>query len=163
MTKIQELALAMINYDNGDPKRIQHFCKVHSYSKLIGECEGIDKDTLFILEAAALTHDIGIHYCEEKYGNCNGKLQEKEGPAIAKKLLSEIGFTDTVSDRVQYLIAHHHTYDNIDGIDYQILVEADFLVNMLEDEFGEDAIIKAYENIFKTETGKKICAEMFME
>ena len=160
---INKLHLKMVELYKGDPKRIQHFCKVHSYSKLIGECEGIDKDTLFILEAAALTHDIGIHYCEEKYGNCNGKLQEKEGPAIAKKLLSEIGFTDTVSDRVQYLIAHHHTYDNIDGIDYQILVEADFLVNMLEDELGEDAIIKAYENIFKTETGKKICAEMFME
>ena len=160
---INKLHLKMVELYKGDPKRIQHFCKVHSYSKLIGECEGIDKDTLFILETAALTHDIGIHYCEEKYGNCNGKLQEKEGPAIAKKLLSEIGFTDTVSDRVQYLIAHHHTYDNIDGIDYQILVEADFLVNMLEDELGEDAIIKAYENIFKTETGKKICTEMFME
>ena len=160
---INKLHLKMVELYKGDPKRIQHFCKVHSYSKLIGECENIDEDTLFILEAAALTHDIGIHYCEEKYGNCNGKLQEKEGPAIAKKLLSEIGFTDTVSDRVQYLIAHHHTYDNIDGIDYQILVEADFLVNMLEDELGEDAILKAYENIFKTQTGKKICREMFME
>lgn len=160
---INRLHLKMIELYKGDPKRIQHFCKVHSYSKLIGECEGIDKDTLFILETAALTHDIGIHYCEEKYGNCNGKLQEKEGPAIAKRLLSEIDFTDTVSDRVQYLIAHHHTYDNIDGIDYQILVEADILVNMLEDELGKDSIIKAYENIFKTETGKKICREMFME
>ena len=160
---INRLHLKMIELYKGDPKRIQHFCKVHSYSKLIGESEGIDKDTLFILETAALTHDIGIHYCEEKYGNCNGKLQEKEGPVIAKRLLSEIDFTDTVSDRVQYLIAHHHTYDNIDGIDYQILVEADFLVNMLEDELGKDSIIKAYENIFKTETGKKICREMFME
>lgn len=25
---------------------------------------------------------------------CNGKLQEKEGPAIAKKLLSELGIED---------------------------------------------------------------------
>lgn len=50
----------MIRLYSGDAKRIQHFCKVHSYAKLIAEMEQVDKDTLFILEAAALTHDIGI-------------------------------------------------------------------------------------------------------
>ena len=127
---INKLHLAMIELYSNDAKRIQHFCKVHSYAKLIAETENVDKKCLFIIETAALTHDIGIHVCEEKYGNCNGKLQEKEGPAIAKKLLEKLGFDKDVSDRVQYLIAHHHTYDNIDGIDYQILVEADFLVNI---------------------------------
>ncbi len=58
--------------------------------------------------------------------------KEKEGPAIAEKLLGELGFDQDVSNRVQYLIAHHHTYDNINEIDYQILVEADFLVNIME-------------------------------
>ena len=158
---INKLHLAMINLYQGDSKRIQHFCKVHSYAKLIGEMENVDKDTLFILEAAALTHDIGIHLCEEKYGNCDGKLQEKEGPDIAKKMLADLGFEDAVSDRVQYLIAHHHTYTNIDCIDYQILVEADFLVNMHEDCLSADAIESAYNKIFKTESGKKICREMF--
>ena len=102
---INKLHLAMIKLYSGDAKRIQHFCKVHSYAKLIGQTENIDKKNLFILEAAALTHDIGIHICEEKYGNCNGKLQEKEGPLIAEKLLKELGFEDDVCDRVLYLIA----------------------------------------------------------
>lgn len=159
---INKLHLEMINLYQGDAKRIQHFCKVHSYAKLIGEMENIDKDKLFILEAAALTHDIGIHLCEEKYGNCNGKLQEKEGPDIAKSLLSALGFDEAVSDRVQYLIAHHHTYNNIDGIDYQILVEADFLVNIYEDSLSKSAVKSAYNKIFKTEYGKKICKEMFL-
>lgn len=158
---INKLHLAMIKLYRGDSKRIQHFCKVHSYAKLIGEMENDDKDKLFILETAALTHDIGIHVCEEKYGNCNGKLQEKEGPDIAKKMLSDLGFEDAVSERVQYLIAHHHTYSDIDGIDYQILVEADFLVNMHEDNLSTDAIETAYNKIFRTETGKRICKEMF--
>lgn len=158
---INKLHLAMINLYQGDSKRIQHFCKVHSYAKLIGEMENVDKDTLFILEAAALTHDIGIHLCEEKYGNCDGKLQEKEGPDIAKKMLADLGVEDAVSDRVQYLIAHHHTYTNIDCIDYQILVEADFLVNMYEDSLPIDAIETAYNKIFRTESGKRICKEMF--
>jgi predicted metal-dependent HD superfamily phosphohydrolase len=145
----------------GDPKRIQHFCKVHSYAKLIAEMENVDKETQFVIEVAALTHDIGIHLCEEKYGNCNGKLQEKEGPALAGKLLNRLGINEAVSERVQYLIAHHHTYSNVDGIDYQILIEADFLVNFYEDQISKDAIDHAYNNIFKTETGKKLCREMY--
>ena len=158
---INKLHLAMIELYKGDAKRIQHFCKVHSYAKLIAETENVDKKCLFTIEAAALTHDIGIHFCEEKYGNCNGKLQEKEGPAIAEKLLGELGFDQDVSGRVQYLIAHHHTYDNIDEIDYQILVEADFLVNIMEDGLLKDAALKAYHNIFKTPCGKRMCREMF--
>ena len=108
-----------------------------------------------------MTHDIGIHLCEEKYGNCNGKLQEKEGPALAEKLLTKLGFMKDVAERVMYLIAHHHTYDDINGIDYQILVEADFLVNMYEDGLSKDVVEHAYNKIFKTDSGMKICAEMF--
>lgn len=158
---INRLHYEMIRLYSGDPKRIQHFCKVHSYAKLIAEMEHVDADILFILEAAALTHDIGIHLCEEKYGSSNGKLQEKEGPAIAEKLLKELQFEEKVIERVKYLIAHHHTYDAIDGIDYQILVEADFLVNILEDGLAKEAALQAYQNIFKTESGKNICQEMF--
>ena len=158
---INQLHLAMIELYKGDAKRIQHFCKVHSYAKLIAETENVDKNWQFIIEAAALTHDIGIHICEEKYGSCNGKLQEKEGPAIAEKLLGELGFDRNVSERVQYLIAHHHTYGNINEMDYQILVEADFLVNIMEEGSSKEAAIKAYQNIFKTSCGKKICREMF--
>ena len=158
---INQLHLAMIELYKGDAKRIQHFCKVHSYAKLIAETENVDENCLFIIEAAALTHDIGIHICEEKYGSCNGKLQEKEGPAIAEKLLGELGFDRNVSERVQYLIAHHHTYGNINEMDYQILVEADFLVNIMEEGSSKEAAIKAYQNIFKTSCGKKICREMF--
>ena len=158
---INRLHYEMIRLYSGDPMRIQHFCKVHSYAKLIAEMEHVDASTLFILEAAALTHDIGIHLCEEKYGSSNGKLQEKEGPAIAEKLLKELQFEENVIERVKYLIAHHHTYDAIDGIDYQILVEADFLVNYFEDGLDQERIKTSAEKIFKTETGKKIVKEMF--
>ena len=158
---INRLHYEMIRLYSGDPMRIQHFCKVHSYAKLIAEMEHVDADTLFILEAAALTHDIGINLCEEKYGSSNGKLQEKEGPAIAEKLLKELQFEENVIERVKYLIAHHHTYDAIDGIDYQILVEADFLVNYFEDHLETESIKKSVKKIFKTETGIRIATEMF--
>ena len=159
---LNKLHIAMIELYSGDAKRIQHFCKVHSYARLIAKMEQVDEKTLFIIETAALTHDIGIHICEEKYGECGGKLQEKEGPPLAEKLLEKLGFETEISERVQYLIAHHHTYNNIDGIDYQILVEADFLVNMYEDNLSKDAVLKAFDNIFKTESGRQLCKDMYM-
>lgn len=158
---ISSLIDEMIAYDKGDPRRIQHFMKVHDFARTIGQLEGLDEQTLYILESAAVVHDIGIHVCEEKYGSCEGKLQEKEGPAIAKELLERLGYEQEVINRICYLVGHHHTYTNIDGIDYQILVEADFLVNMYEDGVSPDAVRKAYQNIFKTESGRKICRNMF--
>lgn len=159
--RLGENFMDMIAYYDGDPKRIQHFTKVHSYARLIGIGEELDDASLFILEAAAYTHDIGIRVAEEKYGRCDGKLQEQEGPIIAQKMLSQLGFENYIVERICFLIGHHHTYDNIDGLDYQILVEADFLVNLYEDDAGNRAIDKAYKRIFKTETGKKIFRLMF--
>ena len=159
--QIDHLFMDMIAYYDGDPKRIQHFTKVHSYARLIGIGEELEDASLFILEAAAYTHDIGIRVAEEKYGRCDGKLQEQEGPIIAQKMLSQLGFENYIVERICFLIGHHHTYDNIDGLDYQILVEADFLVNLYEDDAGHRAIDKAYKRIFKTETGKKIFRLMF--
>lgn len=158
---ISSLIDEMIAYDKGDPRRIQHFMKVHDFARTIGQLEGLDEQTLYILESAAVVHDIGIHVCEEKYGSCEGKLQEKEGPAIAKELLERLGYEQEVINRICYLVGHHHTYTNIDGVDYQILVEADFLVNMYEDGVSPDAVRKAYQNIFQTENGRKICRNMF--
>lgn len=157
----KKLMNQMIRYYAGDPKRIQHFIKVHSFAKLIGEMEGLDKDTQEILEVTALIHDIGIKPAEEKFGNCNGKLQEQEGPPVAESMLLELGYDKDLIDRVCFLVGHHHTYSDIDGLDYQILVEADFLVNIYEDELDETATKTAYTKIFQTESGKKICREMF--
>lgn len=159
--QLDDLFMDMIAYYYGDPKRIQHFTKVHSYARLIGVGENLDDTSLFILEAAAYTHDIGIRVAEEKYGKCDGKLQEQEGPIVAQKMLSQLGFENYMVERICFLIGHHHTYDNIDGLDYQALVEADFLVNLYEDDAGNRAIDKAYKKIFRTNTGKKIFRLMF--
>ena len=61
------------------------------------------------------------------------------------------------------MIGHHHTYKNIEGMDYQILVEADFLVNIYEDEIKKDAVEYVKSNIFKTESGKQLLTNMYIE
>ena len=159
--KEEILIRAMTKYNKHDPKRIQHLIKVHSLAKTIGILENIDKKDLFILETAAILHDIGIKVSEEKYGNCSGKLQEKEGPKEAEKMLEKFGYDREVIDRVCYLIGNHHTYDNIDGIDYQILVEADFLVNIYEDNLKKESIENIKNKIFKTKTGINFIETMY--
>lgn len=158
---IDKLTMEMIAFDKGDAMRIQHFIKVHRFAQLIARGEHVDEHTQYITEMAAVVHDIGIHPAEEKYGKSNGKYQEELGPAPARKMLTALGIDAADIDRVCYLVGHHHTYTNIDGIDYRILVEADFLVNLYEDNIPKNSIDSAYHKIFKTETGKRICELMF--
>jgi hypothetical protein len=159
---MEDLIVKMTEFNAGDPKRIQHFLKVYEFAHVIGIREGLDPETLHILEMVAILHDIGIRPSEEKYGRCDGKMQEQEGPAYAKEILAQFPeVTAAETDRICYLIAHHHTYENVDGLDYRILLEADFLVNALEDDLPKEAIRKSRENVFETETGVYLLNTMF--
>lgn len=68
-----------------------------------------------------------------------------------------------MTERVCWLVAHHHTYDPVEGIDHQILIEADFLVNLFENSRPAEAVRSAYERIFRTGTGRLLCRRMFVE
>lgn len=151
----------MTAYDTGDPRRIHHFLKVYGFARAIGELEGLDRDTQRILEIAALTHDIGIKLSESKYGSTAGGYQQIEGPPEAQRLLARLGVDEAVIDRVCWLIAHHHTYTDIQGMDYQILVEADFLVNMYEDDMPAESIRSIHDKIFRTGSGKKLLRTIY--
>lgn len=155
--KIDLLEQKMILFYQHDPMRIQHLVKVHRFAQMIGRMEHLDEHMQFITECAALVHDIGIRPAEEKFGSSNGKLQEQEGPAYAHKMLKELCFSEADVSRICYLVGHHHTYSNIDGIDYQILVEADFLVNFYEDHMDQHTIQTVLQKIFQTNAGKKLC------
>lgn len=157
-----ELIIKMTEFNAGDPKRIQHLIKVYEFAHVIGIKEDLDENVLRILDIASILHDIGIRPAEEKYGCCNGKLQEKEGPEYARKMLQEFpNITKEEIDRVCFLIAHHHTYKDVKGLDYRILLEADFLVNALEDEMDKKAIIHFRDTVFKTKTGTYLLNTMF--
>ena len=170
MLTIPQLTEKMIAFSAGNTADIHHFLCVWAYAKTIGEAEGLDEKTLFLLEATAIIHDISCPLCREKYGNTDGKHQEAESPRLVRDFLADSGFDAELIDRISYLIAHHHTMTGIDGMDYQILIEADFLVNLYEDGrpdgdggFVPDkaAVETAYQRIFATETGKWICRSMF--
>ena len=158
---LNSLYREMINYEAGCPARAQHLVKVHSFARHIALMEGVDEHTRFVIEAAALVHDIGIKPALEKHGSSAGPLQEKEGAPIARNLLLRLGFDSADADRVAFLVGHHHTYDAIDGPDYQILVEADFLVNYYENSMDKEHIAESVARIFRTKTGTEMARMMF--
>jgi HD superfamily phosphodiesterase len=161
MTLLAKLTEAMLEHEKGCPQRSGHFLKVYGYAKAIGELEGLDEQTQFILQTAALVHDIGIRPSREKFNSSAGTYQEKEGPPVARAMLARLGFAGPVIERVCWLVAHHHTYTDIEGADYQILVEADFLVNMHEEEMSAQAVQGAYRKIFTTEAGRRFCRAIY--
>ena len=158
---MEPLVTAMIAYERGVPQRVQHFLKVYAFAQAIAQGEGADEATCRVLEAAALVHDIGIKPALEIYGSSAGPHQEELGPGPAREMLTGLGYDPALVERVAYLVGHHHSYGQIDGLDYQILVEADFLVNLFEESEKKEAILSAYRRIFKTDAGKTLCRQMF--
>ncbi len=161
MISVETILREAVSYDSPDVKRINHFLKVYSFAKMIGEGEQLPCKEQYILEIAAVLHDIGIRESERKYGSCDGKYQEIEGPVIAKEMLERLGVENEVVERVCFLIGHHHTYDQVDGPDYQILIEADFFVNAYEGEMDIQTMRNVYERIFQTVTGKVLFEKMY--
>ena len=150
----------IFDYDPDGPN-IHHLMAVHGYSRMIAQMENVDEHTLLITELAAYLHDIGVKISKEKYGNSQPQYQEKEGPIIARELLVPMGLPAEDVERICFIIGHHHTYKAIDGIDFQILVEADYIVNLMEGYCKRESIPEMKKNIFKTETGKYLLEQMF--
>lgn len=162
---IAELMEKMIDYTAADSTMVHHdvnhFMKVWGFARTIGAEEGLDEKTLFTVEAAAILHDIACPLCRRKYGNTMGKYQEEEGEALAGNLLAETDIPKDIRDRVVYLVAHHHTYNGVNGIDYQILLEADYLVNADESQANRENIQSTGDKIFRTKTGLRILKELY--
>ena len=152
MASMSQLTMAMVTLYSGDPKRIQHFMKVYAFAKMIAEEEQLGAKQREIVEAAALVHDIGIHAAEKKYRSAAGEYQEIEGPPIARAMLMALDFSPALINRVCDMVAHHHSYDKIDEVDLQILIEADFMVNAYEDGLPKRNIKSFRDKIFRTET-----------
>lgn len=158
---ISQIMEKMIAFSNGNIHDIDHLIRVWTYAKTIGELEGLDQQTQFILEIAAITHDIACPLCREKYGNTSGKHQETEGALMVRDFLAETGMSEGQIERVAFLVGHHHTLADIDGMDYQILVEADYIANATENGYSKENAANFMTKIMKTQSGKRLLTTVF--
>ena len=153
---ISEIMEKMIAFSDGNIHDTDHFIRVWTYAKTIGELEALDAKTQFVLEIAAITHDIACPLCREKYGNTNGKHQEAEGAPMVKAFLADTGLDGGQIERIAWLVGHHHTFTGIDGLDYQILVEADYIANATENGYSRANMNSFMAKIMKTDSGKRL-------
>ena len=158
---IAEIMKKMIDFSDSNIHDIDHFIRVWTYAKTIGELESLDAETQYILEVAAITHDIACPLCREKYGSTNGKHQETEGAPMVRNFLRDTGLTDAQIDRVAFLVGHHHTYTNVDGPDHQILLEADYIANASENGYERRSVENFIHKIMRTESGKALAKAVF--
>ncbi len=160
---ISELAERMIAFSQGNLHDIDHFLRVHAYARIIGQLEALDEHTQFLLEAAALVHDIACPLCREKYGCTNGKYQEQEGGPLARAFLAGTDLAPEDAERIVYLVSRHHSYGNVDGADYQILLEADYLANAGERGTFPRNLKSARKHLFRTQSGIALLRSIYGE
>ena len=151
----------MIKFSEGNINSINHFMKVYGFARLIGELEMLEPEEQEVLEIAAVVHDIACDHCCRKYGHCNGKVQEEEGPAMVREFLADYHYSTKFVDKISWIVGHHHTYENVEGIEHQILLEADFLVNAGEKDVSAESVRQMYEEVFRTHSGKDLLKEMY--
>ncbi len=133
------------------PARMEHTFSVLKFARQILAAEGGDAQ---VVTAAALLHDIGIKRAEEKCGGSEACYQEKEGPPIAREILTRLGVEDKVTDEACEIIAHHHTRPEMTSPNARIIWDANLLANINEKPVKperDDAI-----SLFLTETGKRL-------
>jgi HD superfamily phosphodiesterase len=145
------------------PFGIDHTLKVLKNAEEIMNDENITEEDKELISIVAILHDIGAVEAQKKYGSIDGVYQEREGPAVARKILKKIGYDKDV-DRICFIIGNHHTPSKIDGLDFQIQWEADLLENMtaMDKQKDQQKIRKCIEDNFKTATGKKLACERFV-
>ena len=158
---VTEILCKMIDYSNGNRHDVNHLMKVHAFAAIIAERERLSERDRLVTEVAAIVHDIACPFCREKYGRADGKLQEIEGQPIARAFLADTGLDADVIERVVYLVGRHHTLTDIDGIDYQILLEADYLVNADEASFSRENILNTRAQLFKTAAGTALLNSIY--
>lgn len=158
----EKIIAKMIDFYQGNKHDVAHFLKVFAYARTIGQLEGLEAATQTTLEIAAVVHDIACPLCREKYNSAAGNLQEKESEALLRPFLAEFSLDNEILERVIQLVCRHHTYTGIDGLDCQILLEADYLVNADEGEQSRQAVERFRDAVFRTQSGTQLLNSIYI-
>jgi len=149
-------------YFGEDARRIDHARKVTAWAERLMADEGGDED---IIVAAGVLHDIGIPEAERKYGSAAGHLQEREGPPVARGILTELGYPAATIDEICDIIAHHHSPGALESVNFKVLCDADWMVNLRDEYDIRDAekLATIIDRVFLTETGKTLARDAYLK
>lgn len=160
-TAKQKLLDEMEKFFGDDKKRILHAKNVMHFAEEILKQEKAD---WHIVIPSSILHDIGIREAERKYGSSAGHYQEKEGPQIARKILGALSFKKEDIEEICGIIAHHHTPGVINTLNFKVLYDADWLVNLKDetDTGNKDNLARIINKAFLTETGRELAKKIYL-
>ena len=78
MEEISGLIIKTTEFFSGDPKRIQHFIKVHTFARVIGRAEGLDIRAMHCLDVASVVHGSWIPLLESEISGWNPEFAGKD-------------------------------------------------------------------------------------
>jgi len=162
MALVDQLIAAMKAQFGDDQPRITHALKVLEYAKEIQQTAQADPRVVF---AAAVLHDIGIQEAERRHGSAAGAYQEREGPPIARRVMTDLGLDPDTIEHVCRIVGSHHSAGDIDTPEFRVLWDADWLVNIpdLYPDWSVDRLRNIVEKVFKTGAGRQIATRRFLE
>jgi HD superfamily phosphodiesterase len=112
-----------------------------------------------VILASAYLHDIGIHEAERKYDSTAAKYQEKEGPVIARSIMTKLEAKEELIEEVCDIIGHHHNPRPEETLNFKVLYDADLITNLEEKQkespIGNDKLVQIIDKSFLTESGRE--------
>lgn len=144
MQDVNRVALRMKQYYHGDMDKVQHFVRVYTLAKSIGELEHLSDEEQFDLELAAVVHNV-----------------EGDRIPVVRDILQECGVTQAAAMKVCHMVENTENYEHIGTLDHQILIEAKLIVDFKEQNTPEKEIIRKAEDLFLTNTGKLFLKRAF--
>jgi HD superfamily phosphohydrolase YqeK len=157
------VAIEMKHYFKQDFRRIGHATKVARYAEQIVKEE---RGGAAVAISAAYLHDIGIHEAEKKYQSAAAEHQEKEGPPIAREILSKLGASPDLVEEVCDIVGHHHHPRPEETINFKAVYDADLIVNLDENRqethLSTDKLRAMIEKNFLTAAGKALAKKILL-
>jgi len=161
-TSLADRLIAAVKTEFGsDHARIEHALAVLDHANHLLKEEGGQPRVVI---AAALLHDIGIPEAEKKHGSAGARWQELEGPPVARRILEKTGVDRVTIEHVCDIVGSHHSAGKIDTLEFRILWDADWLVNLpgTFPDRGEDELKTLIDSTFKTDAGRARAYNMFL-
>ena len=136
--EVNRVALEMKRYLGGDPADIQHFVRVYTLARSIGELERLGDDEQEVLELASIVHGVS----------------GSDPAAEVREVLRTCRVEEEVIGNVCHIVENKDNLDHISSLDHQIFVEARMIVQFKENNTPADLIVSKAEKYFITNTGK---------
>ncbi len=158
------VAVEMKRYFGRDFRRIGHAANVARYAEQIVKDEGGNPAVIL---CAAYLHDIGIHEAERKYHSTAAKYQHAEGPPIARAIMTGLGAREDLVEEVCDIIGHHHHPRDEETLNFKVVYDADFIVNLKEKQEEKktkrDRLVRMIDTTMFTAGGKQLAREALLD